>query len=134
MGEMLDNSNSPAFFSQPLSRRQFLARAAFLAASPALAGAFLSACGGSGTASQTTSASASAVPNPTGTATLMNFPGWIGPSAIPDFEKQYPGAKIHLYTQVPSSLAGYVQLIKNNPGAYDMALADLTQILSLIHI
>src|SRR5450830_588040 len=98
MGEMLDNSNSPACFSQPLSRRQFLARAAFLAASPALAGAFLSARGGSGTARQTTAASPSAVPNPPRTATLMTFPGWIGPSAIPDYAKQYPGAKIHLYT------------------------------------
>ena len=55
---------------------------------------------------------------------LLNFPGWIGADELSNFHKQFPDAKIKMSTNIPSSISGVVQLIKNNPGAYDMALGD----------
>lgn len=106
-----------------LSRRQFLQRGAAIAAVPALGGglaALLAACG----ESDNEGASPTATAAPTGTAVLLNFPGWIGATELADFSKRYPGAKIKMSTNLPSSVAGVVQLVKNNPGAYDIALGD----------
>ena len=55
---------------------------------------------------------------------LLNFPGWIGADELSSFHKQFPDAKIKMSTNIPSSISGVVQLIKNSPGAYDMALGD----------
>ncbi len=122
---MTDGSDGfNAFLSKPLSRRQFLARSAMLLAAPALAGTALAACGSS-SPSSTASAASSPVTNPTGTAVISNYPGWIGPNEVADFEKQFPQAKIVLNTNMPSTIAGTVELLKNNPGAYDCALGDL---------
>jgi spermidine/putrescine transport system substrate-binding protein len=85
----------------------------------------LSACGGSETtSSESPSASPSATAPPTGTAAFLTFPGWIGSTQLADFSKAFPGAKVKLSTNLPSSIAGVVQLIKNNPGAYDIGLGD----------
>jgi spermidine/putrescine-binding protein len=90
-----------------------------------VAASVLAACGSE--SGSPTSATSSAGP-PQGNAVFQNFPGWIGASEIEEFHAEYPEAEITLNTNVPSSLAGYVQLIKNNPGAYDMTIADLPQI------
>lgn len=127
MGASADNLDSRTLLESRLSRRQLLMRAAALGIAPSLTAAFLSACGSDDNSTPTSSTSASAVV-PEGTAVFQNFPGWIGPSEVEDFHTQYPDATISLSTNVPSSLAGYVQLIKNNPGAYDLTIADLPQI------
>ena len=127
MGGSADNLDLRALLGSRLSRRQFLMKAAALGVAPSVAATVLAACGSDESPSTTPSASASAAP-PEGNAVFQNFPGWIGASEIKDFHKQYPDAEVTLNTNVPSSLAGYVQLIKNNPGAYDMAIADLPQI------
>jgi spermidine/putrescine transport system substrate-binding protein len=108
-----------------ISRRQFLVGSAALAALPILGGGVLSACGSGSTSSGgTASVSPSAAANPTGTAVLLNFPGWLGASELENFRKQFPGADIKESTNIPSSISGVVQLIKNSPGAYDIALGD----------
>jgi len=99
-----------------------------LAAIPALGGSLaslVSACGGSDSESADgASASPSVAADPKGTAVFLTFPGWIGSTQLADFSKAYPGAKVKLSTNLPSSIAGVVQLIKNNPGAYDIGLGD----------
>ena len=56
---------------------------------------------------------------------VSNFPGWIGPHEVADFHRQFPQASVYMNTSMPSTIAGTVELIKNNPGAYDAALGDL---------
>lgn len=126
MSGSVDNLGLDTLMESRLSRRRFLIRAAALGIAPSVAATVLAACGDSESAAPTSSASSMAPPQ--GNAVFQNFPGWIGASEIDDFHKQYPEAEITLNTNVPSSLAGYVQLIKNSPGAYDMAIADLPQI------
>ena len=124
---MTDDAGTPdlsRYFSGPLSRRQFLARGALVLSVPALAGTFLAACGSS-SPSSAASASSSGAATPVGQAVISNFPGWIGPHEVADFHKQFPTASIYMNTSMPSTIAGTVELIKNNPGAYDAALGDL---------
>ena len=124
---MSDGSNGfnvDAFLHKRLSRRQFLARTGLVLAVPSVAGSVLAACGSS-TTGPTASVSPSAVANPVGTAVVSNFPDWIGPNEVADFHKQFPQAKVFMNTSMPSTIAGTVELLKNNPGAYDCALGDL---------
>jgi spermidine/putrescine-binding protein len=114
-----------AVLSKPLSRRQFLVRSALVLAVPTLAGSVLAACGSSSPTTSAASALPSAAANPVGTAVISNFPGWIGPNEVADFHKQFPQAKVFMNTSMPSTIAGTVELLKNNPGAYDAALGDL---------
>jgi spermidine/putrescine transport system substrate-binding protein len=124
MGSNSDRADQPHGLDTRISRRQFLIGGAALATLPVLGGA-LAACGSSGSSSAgTASVSPTAAANPAGTAVLLNFPGWIGADELSNFHKQFPDAKIKMSTNIPSSISGVVQLIKNSPGAYDMALGD----------
>jgi spermidine/putrescine transport system substrate-binding protein len=125
MGSDPDRADLAAWLDTRVSRRRFLIGGAALASLPILGGTALAGCGSSGSGSTgTTSVSPSAAANPVGTAVLLNFPGWIGADELSNFHKQFPDAKIKMSTNIPSSISGVVQLIKNNPGAYDMALGD----------
>ncbi len=124
MADGPDGFDFDAFLGKPLSRRQFLARSGLLLSVPALAGTVLAACGSS-SPSSTASVSPSAVSNPVGQAVISNFPDWIGPNEVADFHKQFPQASVYMNTSMPSTIAGTVELLKNNPGAYDAALGDL---------
>jgi spermidine/putrescine transport system substrate-binding protein len=125
MGSNSDGAGQVDRAETRISRRQFLVGSAALAAIPILGSSVLSACGGSSTSSDgSASVSPSAAANPTGTAVLLNFPGWLGASELENFRKQFPGADIKESTNIPSSISGVVQLIKNSPGAYDIALGD----------
>jgi spermidine/putrescine transport system substrate-binding protein len=126
LGESADNLDSKEILQPGISRRQFVLGASALIAASTAAGSLLTACGSSASSTASPSAAASAVA-PQGNAVLQNFPGWLGAAEIQNFHKQFPDASITLNTNVPSSMAGYVQLIKNNPGAYDMTLADIPQ-------
>jgi spermidine/putrescine transport system substrate-binding protein len=110
-----------------LTRRQFVKRAAMLAALPS-AMTFAQACGSSGSPSSTASPSPSEITNPTGTAVLLDYPGWIGANELKDYHAAFPQASVKLNTNVPTTLSGYIQMIKNNPKAYDMSLADNSQV------
>ncbi len=124
MADGPDGFDLDAFLGKPLSRRQFLARGALVLSVPALAGSVLAACGSS-SPSSTASVSPSSAANPVGQAVISNFPGWIGPNEVSDFHKKFPQASVYMNTSMPSTIAGTVELIKNNPGAYDAALGDL---------
>jgi len=119
-----DGFDLDAFLGKPLTRRQLLARGALVLSVPTLAGSLLAACGSS-SPSSTASVSPSAAANPVGQAVISNFPDWIGPHEVADFHKQFPQASVYMNTSMPSTIAGTVELIKNNPGAYDAALGDL---------
>jgi spermidine/putrescine transport system substrate-binding protein len=126
MGDSSHSSKYPDWLNAPITRRDVLKRGAILAAIPTLSGGLaglVSACGGSESAGET-SASPSVAAEPKGTAVFLTFPGWIGSTQLADFSAAYPGAKVKLSTNLPSSIAGVVQLIKNNPGAYDIGLGD----------
>lgn len=126
MGDSSHSSKYPDWLNAPITRREVLRRGAALAAIPALGGSLaglLSACGGSESTGET-STSPSVAADPKGTAVFLTFPGWIGSTQLADFSNAYPGAKVKLSTNLPSSIAGVVQLIKNNPGAYDIGLGD----------
>jgi spermidine/putrescine-binding protein len=120
-----DGFDVDGVLKRPVSRRQFLARSALLLSAPALAGTFLAACGKSATPTASASVAPSALANPVGTAVVSNFPGWIGPHEVADFHAKFPQAKVFMNTNMPSTIAGTVELLKNNPGAYDCALGDL---------
>ncbi len=124
MADGPDGLDLDALLTRPISRRQFLARTAMVLSVPTLAGTVLAACGSSTTGS-TASTSPSTAANPTGQAVVSNFPGWIGPHEVADFHRQFPQASVYMNTSMPSTIAGTVELIKNNPGAYDAALGDL---------
>lgn len=106
-----------------LTRRQLIVRAGALGLYATTLGHLLAACGDDD-AEPAASPAPSAAADPQGTAVLLNFPGWIGETELKDFSREFPGAKVKMSTNLPNSIAGVVQLIKNNPGAYDMALGD----------
>lgn len=125
MGSISDRGEVASWLETRVSRRQVLIGGAALAAIPVLGGTALAGCGNSSSSSTgSASASPSAAANPVGTAVLLNFPGWIGANELSNFHKQFPDAQIKLSTNLPGSISGVVQLIKNNPGAYDIALGD----------
>lgn len=124
MADGPDGLDLDAFLTRPISRRQFLARTALALSVPAFAGSVLAACGSS-SPSSSGAASPSAGATPTGQAVVSNFPDWIGPNEVTDFHKQFPQASVYMNTSMPSTIAGTVELLKNNPGAYDVALGDL---------
>ena len=55
----------------------------------------------------------------------LELPDSIRSHEVKDFHKQFPQASVYMNTSMPSTIAGTVELIKNNPGAYDAALGDL---------
>jgi spermidine/putrescine-binding protein len=124
MGSDFNRADQADWLDTRISRRQFLAGTAALATIPVLGGSILAACGDSSSSTGATSVSPSAAANPSGTAVLLNFPGWIGADELSGFHAQFPDATVKMSTNIPGSISGVVQLIKNNPGAYDMALGD----------
>ena len=125
MADGPDGPDFDALLNRPLSRRQFLVRTALALSVPTLAGTVLAACGNSTPSGSAASGSPVTAANPTGQAVVSNFPGWIGPHEVADFHKQFPQASVYMNTSMPSTIAGTVELIKNDPGAYDCALGDL---------
>jgi spermidine/putrescine transport system substrate-binding protein len=107
-----------------LSRRELLRRGGIAAAG--LAG--LGAIAGCGSSSSTTSASAaknSSAPL-TGHVEFLNYPQWIGPHEVKDFEALHPGVTISQNNSAfTSSVSGTAVMVAQNPTEFDMLLADL---------
>ncbi|MBS1886157.1 MAG: extracellular solute-binding protein [Actinobacteria bacterium] len=111
-----------------MTRAQVLKRAA--AAGIGVSGlALLAGCGSSGGGSATTSGGGGlpAAKDVTGSITLLNYPGWIAPKAIPNFEKKYPNAHIKQTAAGFESLAGVAEAVASNPIAYNVMLATTDQ-------
>jgi spermidine/putrescine-binding protein len=109
----------------PISRRQMLARGAKLGVGLPTAAWVLAACSKSSSTSPGSSPTGAGTPAaPTGVATMLNYVGWMGKNEVAAFEAAYPGARIKQAPDTSSSVAGRVQLIKQNQGQYDFALGD----------
>jgi spermidine/putrescine transport system substrate-binding protein len=113
-----------------LSRRDLLRRSA--SASLGIAGVgWLAACGDSGGSPASSDAPASTQSSTTpaelaGSIVFLNYPQWIGPKEIADFQKLHPGVKIKQNTTaLVESVSGTAVKVAQNPKAYDMLLADL---------
>lgn len=108
-----------------MSRRQLIGRAARWGIAVPTATSLLAACGNRGGATggstQTTSGPPTSV---SGTAVLLNYQGWIGKNEVQAFEQKYPDATIKQTPDNSSSIGARVQIIKNSPGSYDLALGD----------
>ena len=121
-----------------ITRRAALARGAGgLTAASGLA-VLLAACGGSSSSSSGTSggssaggsssASTTAAANqgsPTGTMTLLTYPGWYGPHEFADFSKLHPGLKVKTAVSGTTGAAAQIAQISNNKGAFDVTLAGV---------
>ena len=55
---------------------------------------------------------------------MLNYVGWMGKNEVSSFETMFPGAKIKQAPDTSSSIAGRVQLIKQNQDQYDFSLGD----------
>lgn len=61
-----------------------------------------------------------------GTIEFLNYPQWIGPKEVSDFEKLNPKVAIHQNNSAfTSSVAGTALIVAQNPTEFDMLLADL---------
>jgi spermidine/putrescine-binding protein len=114
-----------------LSRRELLRRGA--AASLGVGGlGVLAGCSDSGggasssSSAATTSSTTAAAAKLTGTIVFLNYPEWIGPTEVKDFEAANPGVKIKQNTTaLTESVSGTAVKIAQNPKAFDMLLGDL---------
>ena len=106
-----------------MSRRLLLRRSAAVAG-VSMFGGVLAACGSS-SSSRSSGSSSGGGGGLTGTLNQLNYPGWIGPHEVADFEKLYPGAKINQVTGGVSSNQSIVSTIAQNTSAYDLNLADV---------
>lgn len=124
----MTDPGGPVF--RALSRRDLLRRGA--AASLGITGAgWLAACGESGGSPASDGASSSTQPSTTpaelaGTIVFLNYPQWIGPDEVSDFEKLHPDVEIKQNTTaLVESVSGTAVKVAQNPRAFDMLLADL---------
>jgi spermidine/putrescine transport system substrate-binding protein len=95
-----------------------------------MAGTLLDACGssssGSGGGSGGSASKAASGGPATGTIVLNNYPDWIGPREIPNFEKLHAGTHIKQTTNAVSSSAEVVLAYKS--GQYDFLLSDTSDV------
>jgi spermidine/putrescine-binding protein len=59
------------------------------------------------------------------TLVFVNFPGFIGPREIRDFQRAHPDVRVKQVTSLYQGGSVYQQLVQNR-GAYDFLLADVT--------
>ena len=113
-----------------LSRRDLLRRGA--AASFGIAGAgLIAACGDSGGSPASDEPAATSTTSTTpaelaGSIVFLNYPQWIGPNEVKDFQKLHPNVTIKQNTTaLVESVSGTAVKVAQNPKAFDMLLADL---------
>jgi spermidine/putrescine transport system substrate-binding protein len=118
----------PALLTTALSRRDLLRRSALAGLGLAGVGA-LAGCSDSNSnaAASGTGASASATGPLKGHLEFLNYPQWIGPHEISDFERAHPGVSISqndsAYT---NSISGVAVTVAQDPSQFDMLLGDLS--------
>ena len=110
------------------SRRQVLQRAGGgLLAATALP-TLLSACGDSGSGTQTAAATAAGQTGPTpaaqvtGDLVLWGYPDWYGPDEFADFHKKYPNATVKNVAS-GSGAAQQIAQLSRGKGKFDLTLA-----------
>jgi spermidine/putrescine transport system substrate-binding protein len=119
----MHESPSPLLLgSRPVGRRDVLRRAAQVGIGLPVGAWLAAACGSSTSPSTTSSSAAKAVK---GTATILNYAGWMGKHNVPDFEKLHPGAFIKLNTEGSISSGAVVAELKARQSSFTGALGDL---------
>jgi spermidine/putrescine-binding protein len=119
----------PALLTTALSRRDLLRRSALAGLGLAGVGA-LAGCSDSNSnasASGAANASASAKGPLKGHVEFLNYPQWIGPHEVSDFEHEHPGVSISQNNSAyTNSISGVAVTVAQDPGQFDMLLADLS--------
>jgi spermidine/putrescine-binding protein len=99
-----------------LSRRELLRRGAIAGAGVA----------GLGMLSGGSSAAASSSAPLAGTIEFLNYPQWIGPNEVKDFQRAHPKVTIKQNNSAfTGSVSGTALIVAQNPKQFDMLLADL---------
>jgi spermidine/putrescine transport system substrate-binding protein len=107
--------------SRPTARREFLRRTAQAGIGLPVGAWLAAACGGSGSPG-TGSSKAGAV---TGTATILNYAGWMGKHNVSDFQALHPGAVVKQVTESSISNGAIVAELKARQTSFTGALGDL---------
>ena len=111
---------TPLAASRPRTRRELLRRAAQLGVGLP-AGALLAAACGSGSSKGSGSASQAVK----GTATILNYAGWMGKHNVADFQARHPGAFIKQSAEISASNGAIVAELKARQSSFTGALGDL---------
>lgn len=107
------------------SRRELLRRGWIAAAGLAGVGV-VAGCGSSSSSSSASAKSAASSGPLTGHIEFLNYPQWIGPNEVKDFERLHPGVTISQNNSAfTSSVSGTAVMVAQNPKEFDMLLADL---------
>jgi spermidine/putrescine transport system substrate-binding protein len=119
---MHDSTAPPVLGSRRMARRDFLRRAGQVGVGIP-AGAWLAAaCSSSSSPAASSSSTAQAI---TGTATILNYAGWMGKHNVSDFEALHPGASIKQITESSVSNGATVAELKARQSTFTGALGDL---------
>jgi spermidine/putrescine transport system substrate-binding protein len=108
--------------TRPMGRREFLRRSAQVGIGVPAGAWLVAACGGS-TAPGTSSSSAAQPVK--GTATILNYAGWMGKHNVSSFEALHPGAFIKQKTEGSISSGAVVAELKARQSSFTGALGDL---------
>jgi spermidine/putrescine transport system substrate-binding protein len=108
--------------TRPMGRRAFLRRSAQAGIGVPAAAWLAAACGGSSSSPASSSSSAQPVK---GTATILNYAGWMGKHNVSSYEALHPGATIKQVTEASISNSAIVAELKANQSSYTGALGDL---------
>jgi spermidine/putrescine transport system substrate-binding protein len=109
-----------------ISRRDLLRRGALAGVSIAGLGA-IAGCGDSNSTAPASAASTASAANAPlkGHLEFLNYPQWIGPHEVRDFERAHPGVTISQNNSAyTNSSSGVAVTVAQNPDQFDMLLAD----------
>jgi spermidine/putrescine transport system substrate-binding protein len=83
-------------------------------------------CGSSSNSSSASTTNAASSGPLTGHIEFLNYPQWIGPNEVKDFQHLHPGVSISQNNSAfTSSVSGTAVMVAQNPKQFDMLLADL---------
>jgi spermidine/putrescine-binding protein len=119
---MDESTTPPRPSSRPVARRDVLRRAAQVGVGLPVGAWLAAACGSSTSPGAKSSGAPQAVK---GTATILNYAGWMGKHNVPDFEKLHSGAFIKQVTEGSISSGAIVAELKARQSSFTGALGDL---------
>jgi len=108
--------------SRPTTRREFFRRTAQVGVGLPVGAWLAAACGGSTSPSISSSSAARAIK---GTATILNYAGWMGKHNVSGFEALHPGAFIKQNTEGSISSGAVVAELRARQSSFTGALGDL---------
>jgi spermidine/putrescine-binding protein len=97
-----------------MTRVEFIRRGAYAGGALATFGLLGVGCGDD----ESSNSSAS------GDVHMLNFPGWLGEHEVARFEREYPDIRLKQTAVATGSISARAAQVQQNPGAYDVVLAD----------